>query len=74
MGRGGVYVGWASNTLWDDARLDTERCSAGMASLERAHWREGRLAVLCVSGQVEFSRFDRLRKGEQHACVGPQMA
>jgi hypothetical protein len=44
---GGVYVDRASHTIWDDALLDAERCFAGMAYLERAHWREERLAALC---------------------------
>jgi hypothetical protein len=74
---GGVYVDWASNTLWDDALLDAERCSSGMASLERAHWRQGSLAYAKLklqSGRIEFSRFDRLRLGQQHPCICPPMA
>jgi hypothetical protein len=52
---GGVYVDRASNTIWDDALLDAERCFAGMAYLERAHRREGRLAVLCKTETAKRS-------------------
>jgi hypothetical protein len=33
----GTYVDWASHSFWDDALLDAEPGTLGLASLERAY-------------------------------------